>query len=258
MVAWNTILSNTASSGGEGQGGGVYLQQHTSFTHNFLMDNIGASKTSKHGFGGGLYTWGIWRGTIGSNRFINNTAASQGYGHGGGIYSSSGAIYSMTNNLMVGNSASIRGDGVLLDTWSGNYFSVTLMNNTLADSGYLTGSEAILVFDYVTLTLVNNILSGYAEGISITYPMSNNLTIDHNLFWNESDPFIGTHGIVSSPEFLEGHYPSCRSRAIDGGLTIPWINEDLEGNPRPLGRGYDIGALESTCNNLLLPLVLRN
>lgn len=36
------------------------------------------------------------------------------------------------------------------------------------------------------------------------------------------------------------------SPAVDAGLTLTQINTDLDGNPRPQGAGYDIGAYKLT------------
>ncbi|MEJ2600172.1 MAG: choice-of-anchor Q domain-containing protein, partial [Anaerolineales bacterium] len=51
------------------------------------------------------------------------------------------------------------------------------------------------------------------------------------------------------------------SPAIDAGLTLPWLNVDLEEKPRPLGAGYDAGAFEwdpaAIQPGLFLPLVVR-
>ena len=59
--------------------------------------------------------------------------------------------------------------------------------------------------------------------------------------------------------------PVARSRlpvgspAEDAGLPIPWLTADLEGNPRPQGDGYDIGAWEGVAEpwRVYLPLVLK-
>jgi hypothetical protein len=46
------------------------------------------------------------------------------------------------------------------------------------------------------------------------------------------------------------------SAAVDAGVDSG-IHEDLDGNRRPLGRGYDIGAYERLPAWLWLPMVRR-
>ena len=48
------------------------------------------------------------------------------------------------------------------------------------------------------------------------------------------------------------------SPAVNAGLDIPWLTVDLEGNPRPQGSKYDLGAFEGVRGEVYLPLVVRN
>jgi hypothetical protein len=47
---------------------------------------------------------------------------------------------------------------------------------------------------------------------------------------------------------------------VDAGLPIPWIAVDLDGEPRPQGGGYDLGAYEGATPawSIVLPVVVRN
>jgi hypothetical protein len=40
------------------------------------------------------------------------------------------------------------------------------------------------------------------------------------------------------------------SPAIDAGITLLEVTNDLDGNPRPQGAGYDIGAYEMPAANI--------
>ncbi|MGB9776913.1 MAG: choice-of-anchor Q domain-containing protein [Anaerolineae bacterium] len=87
------------------------------------------------------------------------------------------------------------------------------------------------------------------------------ISVGYTLFWANADNGIpGTNPVYGDPCFLNlagGNYHlSPGSAAVDAGVTEPTITTDIDGDPRPLGAGYDIGADEARF--LYLPLVLRN
>jgi hypothetical protein len=89
------------------------------------------------------------------------------------------------------------------------------------------------------------------------------ISADTNLFWNTSDPITGSNAILQDPLLTADYHLGSGSPAIDAGLTIPWLVVDLEGNPRPQGTKYDIGAFEIEASGevgleVYLPLILRN
>ncbi len=43
---------------------------------------------------------------------------------------------------------------------------------------------------------------------------------------------------------------------MDAGFPLPWVTTDVDGDPRPLGSGYDIGA-DEVYQKIYLPLVMR-
>jgi hypothetical protein len=104
------------------------------------------------------------------------------------------------------------------------------------------------VGSYVALTLTNNLIAGHTVGVTNTQPASSTVTADTNLFWNTSDPITGTNGIRENPLLTTDYHL---------GAGSPAVNTGLDGNPRPQGGGYDIGAFEYVCR-VHLPLVLRN
>jgi hypothetical protein len=82
---------------------------------------------------------------------------------------------------------------------------------------------------------------------------STNLTVDHNLIngyrGNTEDGEIkGSDYVEGSPVFTDASNADFRikasSPAIDAGFSTFAPGDDFEGNSRPQGTGYDIGAYE--------------
>lgn len=261
VVTGNVFERNTASTSSDGQGGGMCLWQYATLSDNLFRQNSAGGGTSP-GSGGALYMWEVNGATLEANRFLNNTASeSGGYGYGGAIYGSARVVFTMTNSLLAGNHASSAGGGLRLATWDPTYLvRGVLVNNTLADNDAGAGDEGIWVGSYVSLTLTNNIIAGHAVGVTNTTPSSSSISADTNVFWNTSEPIVGSNAVQQDPLLLPSYHLSEGSPALDAGLTIPWLTTDLEGNPRPEpgGSDYDIGAFEGVRCEVFLPLVLRN
>ena len=72
--------------------------------------------------------------------------------------------------------------------------------------------------------------------------------------------FTGTVNVWGDPAFVDpeagDYHIGPDSAAIDAGVESG-VTVDIDGEPRPAGRGYDIGADESSWRHLYLPLVLR-
>jgi hypothetical protein len=69
---------------------------------------------------------------------------------------------------------------------------------------------------------------------------------------------VGTNAIHSDPLLAADYHLRPGSPAVDTGRPISWLTTDLEGNPRPQGSGYDIGAFEGVRWDVFVPLALRN
>ena len=123
------------------------------------------------------------------------------------------------------------------------------MHNTLADNAE-QGIMAVGSGGYITLTGVNTIVSGHTLGISVTHPASSTVTLDYTLGNNTTDYSAGvthTNDRAGDPAFVDaagGNYHICAaSPAIDQGGNAG-VSTDVDGQPRPMGAGYDIGADE--------------
>ena len=270
-VRANRVLSNvaTTTSGREwGWGGGIAVSGGSGT----IEDNEIASNQARSaggGHGGGLYQW------YGSTTFRRNRVT----GNSGGTAIHVGFSSSLfESNQVVGNPASlavdllyspgpvlvnniIAGSRYAVNAYATADYSLTakLFHNTLVGTG--SGQGVTAESGYVTLILVNNVVVSHAIGISNTYPASSTISADHTLFWGNADNgIVGTNPVYGNPRFLNpvgsNYHLGPGSAAIDAGVTEPTVHTDIDGDPRPIGAGYDIGADERRMY-VYLPLVLR-
>lgn len=211
-----------------------------------------------------------------SSQFVNNTASIAG-----GVIFSADSTGSMANNLFIGNTAPqgevfyserfLRSDPLVFDYSTstmgfdiGPHAATTTTGNVnpLASSTAPTGSA--FYASGVTLFITDTIVSGYSLDLETGTAPSSTIVGDYNLF--DQTPVIsdtgittGTHSIVGNPLFADnlGHL-SAGSPAINHGIDVG-IYTDLDGNPRPSGGGFDIGAYQyvAAVVKLFLPLVRR-
>jgi hypothetical protein len=117
------------------------------------------------------------------------------------------------------------------------------VDNNRGNSG--NGGEGVYVVGDLTADLINNIIIGHTIGIynNDTTGIST-VNADTNLFYNNSDPVVGTNALVRDPLLTPEFKPMENSPVVDAGKTITTVDKDLEGTSRPQGNRYDIGCYE--------------
>ncbi len=235
-------ISNTATWGGGGYAdGGAEL-------HGAQL----AGNTATTGGGGGLYSLGQTE--VYASRVTGNSAPQ-----GGGLYFwGSGDI---VNSLLADNQASAAGADLYV-TFNG---SASIVFSTIAAAA-LYPRQAI-VLNSGSLHMTDTIVSNYAVGISVTTGAAFE---NYNLFYGNTITSVGsvTHGAGSrsgqNPLFVNSvagdYHLTAGSPAIDHGV-IAGITVDFDGDPRPLGAGYDIGFDEYRAlplnHKVYLPIALK-
>jgi hypothetical protein len=148
---------------------------------------------------------------------------------------------------------------------------ITIINNTFAYNGRngWGGGIGIENMQVQNVVIRNNICSQNIYSQMATDPsILPELTVDHNLTDGDRDPefeFYGVGDLVDvSPSFvnpLMGNYHlQAGSPAIDHGSAVAAPGTDFDGQARPYGTGYDIGADEYVplTNFVYLPIAFRN
>jgi uncharacterized repeat protein (TIGR01451 family) len=248
------VFSNTAGY----EGGGVLVSRsyiyYGSPTDARLVGNT-VSGNRAESYGGGLLLRYL-RPTLKCNRFISNTADK-----GGGIFLAPHSGGTFSNTIVADNRAGTAGSGLYSLTSSPSLHHATVARNRGGDgSGILISWE--IIGDVIPITrvdLVNVIVASQTVGITmtsgITHPSidTGDTTLD-GVLWFDNGANIGgmgtisiTHAYTGNPDFVDpaggDYHIGPDSAAIDRGVDAGLVT-DADGDPRPIGSGYDIGADE--------------
>ena len=267
-VYGNRVLSNVAvvSGSGTGWGGGIALSYGGGTVEQNEMADNWATQGTGAGYGGGIYQWkGTYAirnnrvtgnhgdhavyleysaSTFEANEVVDNAATDAVQLRYGGTDAPR-----LINNVIAGSQ-----NGVYAGAMSGYPLTAHLIHNTLVGLGGTTG-YGVWVGSYTTLYLTNTMVVSFPTGTS------GNVIPDHTLFWaNGSDGVVGTNPVYGDPAFLApdgGNYhiradSAARNAGVDAAVTT-----DIDGDPRPVGAGYDIGA-DEYITRVYLPLVLKS
>ncbi|MFH1636483.1 MAG: right-handed parallel beta-helix repeat-containing protein [Chloroflexota bacterium] len=268
IVSNNTIHNNTGNNVFLGSAGGIglWVAENIVIRENDIQGNVATLNPNPdtNSVGGGIR---ISLNSTDIKLINNNIVKNAASGGGGGIfmvgYVDNNSTVTLLHNTISNNTSpsaiqgAERDSGVLpllqlaADPDSSGYAELAFIieqndaNQTLGKAA--VEDQGVLIPYGVVLNGVNNIISGHDMGIAATYPTSSTLSLDYTLWWaNTTDLATGiphTNDRFGDPLFTTDYHLQVGSPAIDQGRDAG-IATDIDGDARPLGGGFDIGADE--------------
>lgn len=227
LLSGNTIAANTAAE----YGGGLYVHESdASLRGNLVISNVA-------GYGGGLYLHG-------SNALLDGNIVLYNAANYGGGLSLVGNEPTLLNMVVADNQAHASGSGLI--TWIG---APRLLHTTIARNNGGDGTGVFICSGSAIFT--NTILVGHAQGVYA--PDYTTATLEATLWGNGADwggdgtIITGTRNYWGDPTFVDpdggDYHIEFTSAALDRGVDAGVVT-DMDGYPRPIGTGFDLGADE--------------
>lgn len=222
----NTIEGNEVTDK-EGNGGGIFLD-HFSLAlikNNKIYGNYAPG-------GGGISFDSSFSGPLVSGNIIQNNRAESG----AGLYFFLDSSPLVKNNIISHNEAK-RGASVLAHL----FCSPKFIHNTIAYNIAEQGNSGIGSYAGSDVTLINSIL--WNEGVNINKDGGGEVSVNYS---NTKYLKSGKGNISRDPHFQseDDLHLSKDSPCIDAGKKTE-VTVDIDGDKRPIGDGFDIGADES-------------
>jgi hypothetical protein len=257
----NTISGNRTNTAG----GGVYLWNFSTIT--LTGGTIRGNEASRGGgvFVGDRSTLVLSGVTIAANSVISYPHCNNLDNRGGGAYLNNSMLV-IRNTVIADNRADNLGlgSGLYIDSSSPRLLHTTIARNHGGDGSgvYITGTGS-------TAALTNTILVRHTVGITVA--ARNTATLEATLWgtdtwanladWGGAGTILtGTINLWGDPAFIDpgagDYHIRFGSPAVDAGIEAG-VTQDIDGDPRPYGMGYDMGADEFPIRRLCLPLVLK-
>jgi hypothetical protein len=246
VVRNNFFFANSAVNGG----GGLRIDRESAtevarIEHNTFLANYITSVGN-----GGLIEVSNSAAQINANRIAHTSNTSST------ILVTSEELAEITNNIIYWDSYD-SSNAAAIQVWYEDGEETQIFNNTIINAH--VGVDDV---SKAKANITNNIFSGCWKSIDML--SEGNFTGTNNLFYNDQaeDPiFLDNPVIDESPLFVDkdnhDFHITKDSPAVDAGAVVALVL-DFDGDERPIGNGFDIGADEvRTGFSCFLPLVIH-
>jgi parallel beta-helix repeat protein len=223
-----TITDSTISANSSAWGGGISCWVGSSPN---ILNCIISENTAFTYSGGGIALENSSSATIANCTISNNSSVTGG----GGIYCFYQSSPTLTNCIVAGNSAGYHGAGIHCYS----YVNANLINCTISDNLSTTSGGGISSDFHSDLTLINCILWDDTPNETLIGQLST-ITATYS---DVEGGYAGDGNIDSDPLLDADYRLLAGSPCIDAG-TDAGVYDDTDGDIRPLGAGYDMGADE--------------
>ncbi len=240
----STLSGNTATSAtlGLGYGGGLAAEAATVHLERCRVEGNTAA-TSLAGLGGGAYLYDS--DLVGQDSlWLSNRTSNLGWGWGGGLYVVGAAPFTLTNCVVADNQADDGGSGLLVDGAAG-----VLLHPTIAGNQGGAGVEGTYT---ATVVITNAVVVSHSVGVRATE--GSDIAINGVLWYDNISNTVSVTATIQAsqvytgaPAFAaDGYHITAASEARDRGV-VSGVPTDIDGELRPFGPAYDLGADEYTC-----------
>lgn len=278
LILQHNVIAHNRTALGDGGGACLDDSPNAILTNNIISDNLAAYQ------GGGICLTNSNNVTLTGNVVISNLAGTETLAHfarGGGLYIENSSGLYLAGNLVVENRSYARGAGSYLQNSTARLTNDVIRENEIQDESFADpegsgmharesdvsmlhvtmdcngvdgecrgqhGSGIYIGGANSTLMLTNTILINHATGINDEG--SNSSIIVNGILWHgnttnyTSPDIMVTNEHTGDPAFhADGYHLTSESAAKDMGVDSG-IAEDIDGDSRPAGAGYDLGADE--------------
>ena len=233
-----TIQSCTVSDSSADRGGGIYCNSSSATITGCTI--TGNEATQDWEGGGGVYITGGGSNPTISECTISANSTTGSNSEGGGLQCRNGASQTIINSMITGNSAVGKAGAIYCEDCDTTVTYCTISGNSAAYGGaiYPEGS---------TVTITNGILWGDSASISEDEIHPGFASTVNVTYSDVEGGYSGAGNIDSDPLFVGGgdYHITSSSPCANVGTDVG-IYTDLDGDGRPDGAGYDLGADETT------------
>ena len=247
-ISWCCISNNTVTGENTKYGGGVGYSygKGGQIDHSIISDNFVSSSTGDDLGGGGIGAYMPDGAVTIDNCLVSGNSvirSGTGYGRGGGIginYVYRNQLVTIRNSTIVDNIAGAEGSekvsaGGAVYTGSGSGNHLLSMQNCIAACNTTAGTNTTMSLDY-------------AGGVDYC-------------FFDVADDILGANSKTGDPLFrnvAKGDYRlRVKSPCVDAGYKCEWMTDaslSLDGKPRIMGRGPDMGCYETNHSGFSISL----